>query len=110
MSLYLIVKPNNSAILLGMNPCPQILPHTDWFTLIAIVVGPVIAIATQLWYQRRKERRDAKLSVFRVLMSLRNAQLSADFVTALNMIDLVFYESTAVRERWHTMWAFLDDG
>jgi hypothetical protein len=92
-----------------MNPCPPILPHTDWLTLLAIVVGPAMAIAGQLWYQKRKERRDAKVGVFRVLMSLRNAQLSADFVTALNLIDLVFYKDEAVRERWSKLWEFLDN-
>lgn len=92
-----------------MNPCSPIQPHTDWPTLLAIVVGPVLAIAGQLWYQRRKDRRDAKANVFRVLMSLRNAQLSAEFVTALNLIDLVFYKNEAVRERWSKLWEFLND-
>jgi hypothetical protein len=92
-----------------MNPCSQIPAHTDWLTLLAIVVGPILAIAGQLWYQRRKERRDAKLGVFRVLMNLRNAQLSADFVKALNLIDLVFYKDKGVRERWSILWEFLNN-
>jgi hypothetical protein len=92
-----------------MNPCPQIAPHTDWLTLLAIVVGPILAIAGQLWYQRRKELRDAKVGVFRVLMSFRNAQLSPDFVKALNLIDLVFYKDEAVRERWRKLWEFLNN-
>ena len=69
----------------------------EWLTIAAIVLGPVLAVATQLWFQKRKVKRDSKLSVFNTLMGLRPQIVHVDFVKAFNMIDVVFYENRDIR-------------
>jgi hypothetical protein len=70
----------------------------EWLTIAAIVLGPVLAVATQLWFQARKSRRDSKLWVFNTLMGLRPQVVHVDFVKAFNMIDVVFYKNEDVRK------------
>jgi hypothetical protein len=41
--------------------------------IIAVIIGPVIAVIITLWYQRRKERRDIKQRAFLVLMAHRRS-------------------------------------
>lgn len=69
----------------------------EWLTIAAIVLGPILAVATQLWFQARKAKRDSKLWVFNTLMGLRPQILHVDFVKAFNMIDVVFYGNTDIR-------------
>lgn len=69
----------------------------EWLTIAAIVLGPVLAVATQLWFQKRKVKRDSELSVFNTLMGLRPQIVHVDFVKAFNMIDVVFYENADIR-------------
>ena len=54
----------------------------EWLTIAAIVLGPVLAVATQLWFQARNTKRETKLWVFNTLMGLRANILTPDFVTS----------------------------
>lgn len=72
----------------------------DIVTIIALLVGPLAAVATQLWFERRRERQRQKLWVFHTLMANRRTVLNPDFVRALNSIDVVFYQNTGVRRRF----------
>ena len=83
------------------------LKASEWIMIVAVVIGPVLAVITQIVVQRRKEKRDQKIWVFGTLMSLRSAMLSPDFVRALNYIDVVFYKNQKVRERWKTLLSHL---
>jgi hypothetical protein len=83
-------------------PTPQHNPGlttSEWLTIIAILVGPIAAVLTQLWLQARKVKRDQKLWVYGTLMSNRATWISANFVLAMNFVDVVFYKNTAVREK-----------
>jgi hypothetical protein len=72
----------------------------EWLTILAIMLGPVLAVATQLWMQRRKSKRDQKLWVFSTLMGLRASYyVNETAVQAFNLIDVVFYRSTDIREK-----------
>ncbi len=68
-------------------------------TLAAIILGPILAVATQLWIQARKAKRDSKLWVFNTLMAHRATPVNANFVQAFNLIDAVFYDNGEVREK-----------
>src|SRR6266436_4363546 len=46
-------------------------------TLAAIILGPILAVATQLWIQARKAKRDSKLWVFNTLMAHRATPVNA---------------------------------
>jgi hypothetical protein len=100
--LYLLGNPNQTA-----TPTTNALKPIEWMTLVALVVGPMLAVGTQLWWQRRKEKRDQKIWVFSTLMSLRAAMLTPESVRAYNLIDVVFYKNLEVRERWKTLLDYL---
>ncbi len=79
------------------------LKTSEWIMIVAIVVGPILAVVTQILVQRRHEKRGQKLWVFGTLMSSRATVIAPDFVKALNYIDVVFYNNVEVRNRWKTL-------
>jgi hypothetical protein len=72
---------------------------SEWITVAAIVLGPILAVATQLWFQARKTKRDSKLWTFNTLMGLRASIVSPNFVQAINLVDTVFYGNSEVRDK-----------
>ena len=80
----------------------------DFISITAILLGPVTAVSITLWWQMRKEKRDAKMRLFITLMSHRKAMpLSPEWVTALNLIDVIFADHERVVELWHQLYALL---
>jgi hypothetical protein len=71
----------------------------EWITIIAIIVGPIAAVLAQLWIQHHNKIRDQKLWVYGLLTSNRAAWASADFVRAMNFVDVVFYKNEDVRKK-----------
>lgn len=59
--------------------------------LIAIILGPILAIQVSKVIEHFKERRERKLSIFKVLMTTRATPIDIRHVEALNMIDIEFY-------------------
>jgi hypothetical protein len=96
------------ALLQASTPTPvTVAPNThwgltasEWITIAALVLGPVLAVVTQLWWKHHKLKRDQKLYVFGTLMTLRGGTVTQDYVKALNFIDVVFYKTAAVRTKW----------
>jgi hypothetical protein len=82
-----------------MQPHHWGLTVAEWLTLAAIILGPILAVATQLWIQARKSKRDTKLWVFNMLMGHRATPVNANFVQAFNLIDTVFYDNWEVRDK-----------
>lgn len=72
---------------------------SEWITVAAIVLGPILAVATQLWFQTRKTKRDSKLWVLSTLMGLRANIVHPTFVQAFNLVDTVFYDNSEVRDK-----------
>jgi hypothetical protein len=76
--------------------------------IIAIIFGPVIAVLITLWWQRRKEDRDAKRNLFLRLMAQRRTYPpTIDWVNALNVIDVVFADNPQVVQLWHEYYSSL---
>jgi hypothetical protein len=75
------------------------LKTSEWITIAAIVLGPILAVATQLWMQSRKEHREDKLWVFETLMSFRATWIAPGFVRALNSVNVVFYDNKGVTDK-----------
>ena len=72
------------------------------FTVIntlAIVLIPIVAVAVGQWLQDRAEKRKDKLNVFKTLMANRTGW-SPESVYAMNIIDVVFADDSAVRNCW----------
>jgi hypothetical protein len=76
----------------GFNPNIKMnIELKDWLTILAAIIGLILAVQAQKWVETIRERKGRKLSVFSQLMATRAARLSSEHVQAINMIDLVFY-------------------
>ena len=78
-----------------------------WITGIAIFLGPLAGVIFTLWFQSRKERKDAKLKLFLTLMAERKSTVSTQVAQALNQIDVIFSDCKEVKARWHEYYALL---
>ena len=80
-----------------------------WLTGLAIFLGPLAGVLFTLWFQARKERRDAKLHLFLALMSERKSILvvSKEVAKALNQIDVVYAGNPNVKGLWHKYYGLL---
>ncbi len=64
----------------------------DWLSLLGVFLAPLLAIQTQKLLEKRREKRERRLNVFRILMTTRATPVSSEHVKALNMIDVEFFE------------------
>lgn len=62
----------------------------DWMIVLAVLLGPLIAIQVQKWLELARENKRRKIQVFQALMSSRASRLTELHVQALNMIDIEF--------------------
>lgn len=72
----------------------------DIVTVVALFLGPLLAVTTQLWFEKRRGKRNQKLWVFSNLMANRRFILAVDFIRALNLTDVVFYDNQKIQERY----------
>ena len=63
----------------------------DWFIIIAVLSGPILAVQVQKLIESWRESKLKKQNIFKTLMATRGRTLSQLHVEALNMIDLEFY-------------------
>jgi hypothetical protein len=95
----------STLLLQAQNAMPQAerlhwgLKIVEWLTIFAILIGPIIAVLTQLAIQKRQRVRDQKLWVYSTLMSYRATWAAADFVRAINFVDVVFFDYKAIRDK-----------
>lgn len=79
-----------------------------WITGLAIFLGPLAGVLFTIWFQGRKEKRDAKERLFLVLMSERKSHfISKDVTKALNQVDVVFADKPAIKALWHKYYSLL---
>lgn len=75
---------------------------TQTMNIIAVIVGPIIAVIITLAYQRYKEKQDIKHRVFLTLMGHRKSiPISFALVEALNTLDVIFHANNKVIRLWH---------
>jgi hypothetical protein len=60
-------------------------------TIVAIIIGPILAVQVDRWISRVDAVRQRKNLVFETLMTTRATSIAPDHVRALNMIDLAWY-------------------
>ena len=68
--------------------------------ILAIIVIPIAAVFVGQRLQDRSQKRRDKLEIFRALMMNRGIAWTIETVRALNIIDIVFSDDSAVRTRW----------
>jgi hypothetical protein len=71
---------------------------TSILTIVAIALGPVIAVQVQKFFERTRNNKNRKLQIFKSLMATRGAVLSVIHVEALNRIDLEFSDKKKYKE------------
>ena len=76
----------------------------DWYIILATLLGPLFAIQVSQFLERRRQKREERLQVFKTLMATRAARLDPRHVEALNQIDVVFHGTsktdTGIRNAW----------
>ncbi len=76
--------------------------------IIAVIVGPIVAVIITLWYQSREEKRNDKYRLFTILMAHRKSNPPTfDLVQGLNLIDLVFADHREIVDLWHQYFELL---
>ncbi|MDO8459310.1 MAG: hypothetical protein Q7T07_20600 [Burkholderiaceae bacterium] len=86
----------------------KVMEIQTWITGLAILLGPLAGVLFTLWFQGRKEKRDAKERLFLVLMSERkNHLISKDVTKALNQMDVVFADKPHIKALWHKYYSLL---
>jgi hypothetical protein len=76
----------------------------DVVTIIALILGPVIAVIITLWSQERSEKRNAKWQLFLTLMANRKGGPSREWVNALNLIDVIYAGERRIVQLRHTLY------
>ena len=66
---------------------------TDIIMIIAIIIGPIIAVQITEYLRNQKDSLGRKVHIFRTLMATRSAQLAEMHIEALNLVELEFQAS-----------------
>jgi len=71
-----------------------------WLTILAIIIGPLLAFEVQRRRDNRRDRRNRKVEIFRKLMMTLKVPLNPNHVDAINIIPVEFYDDKAVLDAW----------
>jgi hypothetical protein len=81
---------------------------TQTMNIIAVIIGPIIAVIITLWYQTRKEKIYLKHRSFVLLMAHRKSiPPNYAMVEVLNTLDVVFANNRKVVDLWHKYYSLL---
>lgn len=75
----------------------------ELLTILALILGPILAIQVQKFIEKRSEKRVRKMQIFSTLMATRAIPLAPLHVEALNRIDIDFYDDKKVKEAWKAL-------
>lgn len=66
-----------------------------------MLISPVVAVIITLWHQNRKEKRQQKLNTFFKLIAYQDhTPIHADFLAALNTLQILFHDCPKVIQVW----------
>jgi hypothetical protein len=75
-----------------------------WLTILAIILGPLLAFEVQRRRDNRRERRERKLTIFRKLMMTLKAPLVPNHVDAINSIQVEFHGKSGADKKVLDAW------
>lgn len=78
---------------------------SDFLMICAVILAPLIAVQVDKYLEKKRNKKERKLNVFKTLMATRGRVLDPRHVEALNMIDLEFDGEKSVTDAWK---AYLD--
>lgn len=76
----------------------------DWSVVISTLLAPLFAVQVSQYLDRKKQKREEQLRVFKMLMSTRASTLDPRHVEALNMIDVVFHSDSKPEIELRRLW------
>ena len=68
----------------------------ELINLAAILLGPIAAVLISVWLTNRRQRRDQKIIVLRMLLSTRHLASDPGFSVAINLVPIEFGDSKPV--------------
>lgn len=81
--------------------------------IIAVLIGPVVAVQITEYLRRKNDNRNRKVHVFRTLMATRSATLAPQHIEALNLVEIEFFsirkQDRKVVDAWKLYLAHLND-
>jgi hypothetical protein len=80
-----------------------------WQTIIAIILGPLLAFGVQRWRDALREQRNKRLDILRRLLLTLKVPMAPNHVDAINSIPLEFHSSSAVMEAWRLYTSHLNE-
>jgi hypothetical protein len=81
-------------------PIDTTLKIGDIITFIAIFLGPMAAFLLNSWNERRKDKKQKKIDIFRTLIANRMQKTAPLHISALNMIEIDFADDKNVLAAW----------
>lgn len=72
----------------------------ETLTILAIVLGPILAILVSRKLDKEREQNARKMEIFRILMRTRRTPMWAEHVGALNLVEIEFKDDEAVLSAW----------
>ncbi len=79
----------------------------DLITIIALFMGPVVAVIITRYNDQIRAKKERQLMTFRALMQNRSDPVSKEFVAALNLIEVDFNEHLALKNAWKELFEAL---
>lgn len=79
---------------------PEWVAKTEWVEIVALILGPVLAVALTLWREASRQERERKFSVMRLLLTTRTTAADPAFTTAVNLIPIEFGHVPSVMTAW----------
>lgn len=69
---------------------------SDWITIAAIIIGPIVAVGITLWIEGRRKKQDAKLITLRLLLSSRDFPSDPSYQVAIKLVPVEFNDCPTV--------------
>lgn len=76
-------------------------------TLIAILIGPVVAIIVARYLESGRDTKARRMDIFRTLMRTRRTPIFPEHVGALNLIEIEFAKDEKVMIAWKKLFEHL---
>jgi len=79
----------------------------DYLTIVALLLGPVLAVGITLWHQERHQKYTARERLFIQLMSHRKSfPPTREWAQGLNLIDVLYAKHPKVVKAWHDLFDY----
>ena len=85
---------NGDAIFLGLR-------LYELLTLLGIVTGPIVAVLVTIWSDGRRQDRDQRTQLLRMLLNTRGMPADPAYSTAINLVPVEFRHREDVLLAWH---------